>query len=40
MSTADREQPKFSNEQFEEIFDAALADLVEHDDVIESIDAE
>ena len=31
-------QPKFSREQFEEIFEAALADLVEHDDVIESID--
>lgn len=31
-------QPKYTQEQFDEIFDAALNDLVEHDDVIESID--
>jgi hypothetical protein len=34
------EQPKFSREQFDELFDAALNDLVEHEDVIESIDVE
>jgi hypothetical protein len=34
------EQPKFSREQFNELFDAALNDLVEHEDVIESIDVE
>jgi hypothetical protein len=33
-------QPKFSQEQFEEIFEAALKDLLEHDDVIESISKE
>jgi len=33
-------QPKFTREQFEEIFEMALKDLVEHDDVIESIDME
>jgi len=33
-------QPKFSREQFDELFDAALNDLVEHEDVIESIDVE
>ncbi|ORX33516.1 Man1-Src1p-C-terminal domain-domain-containing protein [Kockovaella imperatae] len=35
-----RRDPKFTPEQFSEIYDAALADLVEHDDVIESIDAD
>jgi hypothetical protein len=34
------EQPKFSRETFDELFDAALNDLVEHEDVIESIDVE
>ena len=34
-----KRQPKFSREEFEAIFDLALKDLVEHDDVIESIDA-
>ncbi|WWC67546.1 uncharacterized protein I206_101455 [Kwoniella pini CBS 10737] len=33
-----RRDPKFSKEQFDEIFESALKDLVEHDDVIESID--
>jgi len=33
-----KRQPKFSREEFEAIFDLALKDLVEHDDVIESID--
>lgn len=31
-------QPKFSKEQFDEVFEAALKDLVDHEDVIESID--
>ncbi|WVR04313.1 hypothetical protein IAU60_001313 [Kwoniella sp. DSM 27419] len=33
-----RRDPKFSREQFDEIFESALKDLVEHEDVIESID--
>ena len=33
-------QPKYSLEHFNEIFEAALQDLVEHGDVIESIDAD
>lgn len=33
-------QPKFSHEQFQEVFEAALKDLVEHGDVIESIDVQ
>ncbi|RSH90178.1 inner nuclear membrane protein enriched at telomere/subtelomere region [Saitozyma podzolica] len=32
--------PKFSREQFDEIFEAALKDLLDHEDVIESIDVE
>lgn len=32
------EKPKFSKEHFDEIFEAALRDLVEHEDVFESID--
>ncbi|WRT65160.1 uncharacterized protein IL334_002103 [Kwoniella shivajii] len=35
---AARRDPKFSKEQFDEIFESALKDLVEHEDVIESID--
>ncbi|WVF70184.1 hypothetical protein IAT40_004972 [Kwoniella sp. CBS 6097] len=35
---AARRDPKFSREQFDEIFESALKDLVEHEDVIESID--
>ena len=35
---ADYGQSKFSKEQFDEIFEAALKDLVEHEDVVESID--
>lgn len=33
-----RKDPKFSQEQFEEVFEAALKDLVDHGDVVESID--
>ncbi|EIW68654.1 hypothetical protein TREMEDRAFT_39562 [Tremella mesenterica DSM 1558] len=35
-----RRDPRYSQEQFNEIFEAALNDLVEHDDVIESIDVD
>ncbi|WVW78875.1 hypothetical protein I302_100838 [Kwoniella bestiolae CBS 10118] len=35
---AARRDPKFTKEQFDEIFESALKDLVEHEDVIESID--
>ncbi|ORY20212.1 Man1-Src1p-C-terminal domain-domain-containing protein [Naematelia encephala] len=38
QSYEQRRDPKISKEQFDEIFDAALNDLVEHDDVVESID--
>ncbi|WWD21940.1 hypothetical protein CI109_106428 [Kwoniella shandongensis] len=37
---AARRDPKFSKEQFDEIFESALKDLVEHEDVIESIDVQ
>lgn len=33
-------QTRFSREMFDEIFDAALNDLVQHDDVVETIDVE
>ncbi|WWC87298.1 uncharacterized protein L201_002186 [Kwoniella dendrophila CBS 6074] len=35
---AAKRDPQFSREQFHEIFESALKDLVEHEDVIESID--
>nr|XP_019005557.1 uncharacterized protein I203_02413 [Kwoniella mangroviensis CBS 8507]OCF69018.1 hypothetical protein I203_02413 [Kwoniella mangroviensis CBS 8507] len=35
---AARRDPKFTRKQFDEIFESALKDLVEHEDVIESID--
>ncbi|KAK8846633.1 hypothetical protein IAR55_005720 [Kwoniella newhampshirensis] len=35
---AARRDPKFTKEQFDDIFESALKDLVEHEDVIESID--
>ncbi|KAK4686735.1 hypothetical protein P7C73_g3381, partial [Tremellales sp. Uapishka_1] len=33
-----RRDPKFSQAQFDDIFEAALKDLIQHEDVIESID--
>ncbi|KAI9635585.1 Man1-Src1p-C-terminal domain-containing protein [Dioszegia hungarica] len=33
-----RRDPKFTKEQFDEVWEAALRDLVEHEDIIESID--
>ncbi len=33
-------KPKFSQEQFNDIFEAALKDLIEHGDVVESIDVQ